>query len=195
VAILVGGCGEPSWKAAAAKASDTTGPGTPATLWGKPLSLEGATLRVGDAAPDVTLADRTGREVKLSSLRGKVVLLSVVPDLDTPVCTSQTHKFSKLAPGMGPDVAVVTVSTNSPFDQERWCRENEISNLRMLSDRQRMGFGSAYGVKIAGKSTLARSVFVVDRQGVIRHIETVGEMTREPDYAAAMEAVRKLLRE
>jgi len=193
--VLLVGCDQPAWMSAAAGASDRTGPGTPVTRYGKTLELQGDAKHLGDPAPDFLLPDLTGKEIRLSSLRGKVVLVSVVPSLDTPVCANQTHRFNEFAPDLGPDVAVLTVSADSTFDQARYCKVNDVRNLIMLSDAQRLAFGQAYGVRIAGKTILARAVFVIDRKGVIRHIELVGEQTNEPDYAAALRAVHRLREE
>ncbi len=191
-AALPGGCGEPAWRASAAPRSDRTGPGTPATRFGRPLSLQGRPLKVGDAAPDVVLDDRVGGEVRLSSLRGKVVLISVVPDINTPVCASTTRRLDEAAPRLGDGVAVVTVSADSPFVQDAWCRENECSAVRMLSDRARRQFGQAFGVTVAGEDVLARSMFVIGRDGTVRHVEVVGEQSDAPDEAEALGVVRRL---
>jgi thiol peroxidase len=189
---LIVGCGEPAWRTSAAESSAVTGAATTPTRFGQPIRLAGNTLAVGDRAPDVTLVDRHGRNVRLSSLRGKVVLLSVVPDINTPVCASTTRRLNALAPQLGEEVAVLTVSADSPHEQDAWAAANNCRAVALLSDDLRKQFGRAFGVAVAGEPVLARSMFVIDREGVIRHIEVVGEQTDAPDGAAALAVVRRL---
>lgn len=186
------GCGEPAWRATAAPSSDHTGPGTPATRLGRPMQLEGNVIRAGDPAPDVVLEDLQADDVRLSSLRGRIVLLSVVPAINTPVCSSTTLHLEQEASRLGEDVKVVTVSADSPFDQEAWMRENGCSAVTMLSDRRRREFGRAFGVAIAGADVLARAMFVIDRAGIVRHVELVGEQADAPDEKAALRVARRL---
>jgi len=160
------------------------------TFQGKPLTLLGPELRVGDSAPDAVLLDNDLAKVKLSELAGKVRVIASVPSLDTPVCDTETRRFNEAAAALGPDVAIVTISMDLPFAQKRWCGAAGIDAVRTLSDHRSAAFGSAYGVLIKGLRLLARAVFVVDAAGVIRYIQLVRELTDEPDYAAALEAVR-----
>ena len=159
---------------------------------GTPLTLVGAETKVGDKAPDVELVGNDMAPVKLSAFRGKVLVLSAVPSLDTPVCDRETRRFSEEATRLGEGVAIVTVSMDLPFAQARWCGAAGIQNVRTLSDHRDASFGTAYGVLIKELRLLARAVFVVDRGGTIRYAELVKETTHEPDYKAALAAVEKL---
>ncbi len=163
------------------------------TFKGSPLTLVGPTLKVGDRAPDAKLVANDLSEVSLSSYKGKVVVFSAVPSLDTAVCDIQTRKFNEQAQALGPDVVVVTVSMDLPFAQKRWCGTSGLRNVVTLSDYREASFGQAYGVLIKELRLEGRSVFVVDRQGAIRYIQIVNEMTHEPDYAPALEAAKRLL--
>ena len=163
------------------------------TFKGNPLTLVGNEPRVGQAAPDFTALANDLAPVTLASLRGKVVVLSSVPSLDTPVCNLQTRRFNEEAGRLGADVAILTLSMDLPFAQARWCGAAGVKHVRTLSDHRDAAFGQAYGLLIKELRLLARAVIVVDRQGVIRYIQGVKELTQEPDYAAALEAVRKIL--
>jgi len=169
-----------------------TGPEIPVARGGRALTLEGRSLKVGDTAPDATLLDPGYKEFKLSSLRGKVVLLSVIPGLNTPVCDQSTRFFERAAGQMGDDVAIVTISMEDPFEQDRYVRVNEIRRHRLLSDHRDKEFAQAYGLYVKETGYLARSVLVIDKAGVIRYIETQREMNRIPDFDAAIETVRQL---
>ena len=162
------------------------------TFQGNPLTLLGSEVKVGDDAPDVELLDNELNPVKLSSLKGKVAVLVAVPSLDTPVCDVETRRFNEEAASLGDDVAVVAVSMDLPFAQARWCGAAGIENVQTLSDHRDAAFGTAYGVLIKELRLLARAVFVVDRDGDVRYVQLVNEVTDEPDYEAALAAVRKL---
>jgi thiol peroxidase len=162
------------------------------TMRGNPLTLVGPALEVGSPAPDVELLDNALKPVKLSSFRGKVCVISSVPSLDTPVCDIETRRFNTEAGKLGDNVVVLTVSMDLPFAQKRWCGAAGVENVVTLSDHRNADFGSAYGVLVKELRLLGRSIFVVDQKGVIRYIQTVKEISEEPDYGAVIEAVKKL---
>lgn len=159
------------------------------TFQGNPLTLLGEELKVGDKAPDVELLANDLSPVKISSYLGKVVVIATVPSLDTPVCDLETRQFNERATSLGDDVVVLTVSMDLPFAQKRWCGAAGVERLTTLSDHKDAAFGKAYGVLIKELRLLARAVFVVDKTGVIRYIELVKEITKEPDYDAPLNAV------
>jgi thiol peroxidase len=163
------------------------------TFKGAPLTLAGTEVRVGDRAPDFTALDVGLAPVSLSAFRAKTVVIASVPSLDTPVCDLQTRRFNEEAGRLGAGVQVLTLSMDLPFAQKRWCGAAGAKNLTTLSDHRDAAFGLAYGVLIKELRLLARAVFVVDRQGVIRYIQVVGEIATEPDYAAVLDAVRKVV--
>jgi len=159
------------------------------TLKGNPVTLVGKEVEVGDAAPDVTLVDNDLKEVALSSFRGKVVILSSVPSLDTPVCDTETRRFNEEAAKLGDGVAVLTISMDLPFAQKRWCGAHGIERVKTLSDHRDAAFGKAYGVLIKELRLLARAVFVVDSGGTICYVQLVKETSQEPDYGSVLAAV------
>ena len=164
-----------------------------ATVRGNPLTLVGKELRVGEPAPDFEVLDNDLKPVKFSSYRGKVVIICSVPSLDTPVCDIETRRFNQEAPNLGPDVVILTVSMDLPFAQKRWCGAAGVENVTTLSDHREAAFGQAYGVLLKELRLLARSIFVVDRDGVVRYVQLVKELGEEPDYEAALDALKKIL--
>ncbi len=163
------------------------------TLKGNKVTLVGSEVKVGQKAPDVELVANDLATVKLSTLlQGKIGIVASVPSLDTPVCDTETRRFNQEAAGLGQDVAIVTVSMDLPFAQARWCGAAGIQNLRTLSDYREAAFGTSYGVLIKELRLLARAIFVVDKQGTVRYIQLVKEIATEPDYQAALAAVKAL---
>ncbi|MCX5670762.1 MAG: thiol peroxidase [Planctomycetota bacterium] len=162
------------------------------TFKGGPLTLVGSEVRVGDPAPDFTAIDTDLAPVALAAYRGKVVVLAAVPSLDTPVCSLETRRFNEEAAALGPDVQVLTISMDLPFAQKRWCGAEGVTRVKTLSDHRDAAFGLAYGVLIKELRLLARAVFVLDRQGVIRYAHLVKEIATEPDYREVLDAVRRL---
>ena len=131
--------------------------------------------------------------VRLADLKGKVIVICSVPSLDTPVCDAEARRFNTEATGLGDDVVVVVISMDLPFAQKRWCASIGVQNVQVLSDHNQASFGSAYGVLIEALRLLARAVFVLDKHGIIRYTELVEEVTQEPNYDAALGAVKELL--
>jgi thiol peroxidase len=163
------------------------------TMKGNPLVLVGPALKVGDSAPDVELVGNDLQPVKLSSLGRKVFLYASVPSLDTPVCDMETRRFNEAAANLSDDVAIITISMDLPFAQKRWCGAAGIDKVVTLSDHRDASFGESYGVLIKNLRLLARAVFVLDAARTIRYLEIVNEVTKEPDYEAALSAVKELI--
>ena len=165
------------------------------TLRGTPFQVEGPELKPGDKAPDFKLQQRTEsglQDISLRDFAGKTLLLSVVPSLDTSVCALQTKKFNERAAQLPENVAILTVSTDLPFAQGRFCGAEGIDRLMTASDHLDVSFGKAYGVLIADgplARVLARSIFVVTPDGNLKYVEYVPEIASEPDYDAALAAV------
>jgi thioredoxin-dependent peroxiredoxin len=163
------------------------------TMKGKPLTLVGNEINVGQRAPDFVAIDNNLNPVKFSSYLGKTCIISSVISLDTPVCDTQTKKFNEEASHLGPDVVILTLSMDLPFAQKRWCGQAGAGRIQALSDYRDASFGTSYGVLIKELRLLARAVFLVDRKGALQYKEVVKEMTEEPDYNAALNGLKKLV--
>jgi len=163
------------------------------TMKGNVLTLQGNDIEAGDKAPDFEVLDNDLSTVKLSDYTGKVVIISSLPSLDTPVCDIQTRKFNEEAAKLSTDAVVLTISMDLPFAQKRWCGAAGVDNVRTLSDHRDASFATAFGVLITELRLLARAVFVVDKAGTVHYVQIVDELTNEPDYEAAIDAARALL--
>jgi thiol peroxidase len=159
------------------------------------LTLAGNEVKVGQAAPDFKLNFFEGgmKTLALADVKGKPTLLSVVPSLDTAVCAMQTKKFNDQLASLGDRINAVTVSLDLPFAMNRFCGAESIKNMRVGSDYQDRNFSTSYGTLIEELKIDCRAVFVLDASGKVKHAEYVGEVTNEPDYDAALEALRSEL--
>jgi len=162
------------------------------TMKGNPVTLVGNDVQIGESAPNCTLVANDLSDFQLSSLKGKKVILSIVPSLDTAVCDLQTKRFNQEAANLGSEVAIVTISMDLPFAQKRWCGATGSDQIQTVSDHRDAAFGEAYGVLIKGLRLLARAIFVVDAEGVLQYKQIVSEITNEPNYDEVLEAVKKL---
>ena len=161
------------------------------TMRGQPLTLVGPELKVGDRAPAFEAVDGDYRTVRSSDLAGKVLLIASVPSLDTGVCSLETKRFNEQAAKLPKGVAVLTISQDLPFAQTRFCTAEKIGNLRVLSDHVWRSFGLNWGVFIKETGLLARTVWVVGRDGRIVYSQVVPDLSQFPDFDAALAAARQ----
>ncbi len=162
------------------------------TMKGNPLTLVGNLPQIGESAPDFEILDNDLSPVKLSSFPGKVCVIVSVPSLDTPVCDIETRRFNEEAGNLGSDVEIITISMDLPFAQKRWCGAAGVEKVITLSDHFDASFGMDYGILIKELRLLARAVFVIDREGFVQYVQTVKEVTDEPDYNKVLDAVRNI---
>lgn len=162
------------------------------TFKGKPLTVIGDQLNVGDQAPNFTLVANNLSEVKLADSAGKIRLISVVPSLDTGICDAQTRRFNEEMSKMGDNVIGYTISVDLPFAQSRWCGNAGVERVITLSDHRDMNFGDAYGTHVKELRLEQRAVFVVDADGTICYVEYVPEIAQHPDYDAALAALKEV---
>ncbi|MFA1821299.1 thiol peroxidase [Virgibacillus oceani] len=160
------------------------------TFQENPVTLLGKEINEGDQAPDFTALSNDLKAVSLNDHKGKVKLISVVPSVDTGVCSLQTQRFNNEAASIG-NVQVITVSMDLPFAQKRWVEENKVDKLDLLSDHRNADFGEKYGVLIEELRLLARSIFVIDSDDKVTYKEVVSEVSNHPDYDKALEAARQ----
>lgn len=161
------------------------------TFQGNPLNLEGSRLSVGNTAPDFTLIKQDLSPMHLKDVSG-IKIISVIPSIDTPVCDIQTRRFNKEASEIK-GATVITVSMDLPFAQARWCGAIGVENMIVASDYADRDFGKKYGLLIKELKLLSRAVLVLDKDNKVVYTEYLKEITNEPDYKAAIEAVKKLL--
>ena len=163
------------------------------TMKGKPLTMVGNDVKIGQKAPDFVAIDNNLAAVKFSTYHGKICIISSVISLDTPVCDIQTRKFNEEASRLGSGVVILTLSMDLPFAQKRWCGAAGVDRIQTLSDHRDASFGTSYGVLIKEHRLLARAIFLVDREGLLQYKELVKEVTHEPDYDAVLSQLKKLV--
>lgn len=159
---------------------------------GEPKSLVGPEVKVGAKAPEFKCLSNSLGAVTLADTPAKARLFSVVPSLDTPVCSTQTKKFDEGVAALKDKVACYTVSLDLPFAQKRFCGDQHIDSMQTLSDVADNSFGTGWGVLLEGLplKLLARAVFVVDKTGTVTYAEYVPEVTSQPNYDAALAALK-----
>lgn len=163
------------------------------TTHGRPLTLLGPDLDVGAKAPDFTVLDGSAQEVRLSDQGGKVKVISVTPSLDTPVCDLQLRRFNSEAANFPAGTVVMNVSMDLPFAISRFCTVADIDRVVALSDHRDASFGLAFGVLIKESRLLARSIFILDRENVVRYREIVPDLSSHPDYEKALRALQSVV--
>ena len=163
------------------------------TFKGNPLTLVGPQLKPGDKAPDFKCVTGSLTLVGIADTPAKARLFSVVPSLDTPVCSAQTKKFEESVGALGDKAACYTISLDMPFAQKRFCTAENCPNIQTLSDVHNQSFGQNYGVLIEGLPIplFSRAIFVLDKNNKITYAEYVSEVTSEPNYDAALAALKQ----
>lgn len=157
---------------------------------GSGVTLLGDQIKVGQKAPAFTALDNNLKEIASAEYDGKIRLIASVPSLDTPVCDAEIHNFNKEAAGISKDIVITFISMDLPFAQKRFCQDNDIDNVKTLSDHRDADFGLKYGVLIKELRLLARAIFVVDKGNSVKYVEYVPELTSHPDYKAALNALK-----
>lgn len=162
------------------------------TFAGNPVTLNGQFPAVGTKAPPFTLVGKDLKDVSLKDFAGKRKVLSIVPSLDTPTCAKSTRVFNEKASSL-PNTVVLVISADLPFAQARFCGAEGLSNVITLSTLRGSEFKKNYGVEIASgplAGLCARAVLVLDENDVVKHAELVSEIKNEPNYEAALAALR-----
>ena len=160
------------------------------TFQGSPLHLVGTLPSVVQKAPDFALLANDLTPRSLQDFVGSVLVIATVPSLDTPVCDTEVRRFNQAAATLSGKLRILAVSCDLPFAQARWCGAAGISAVQSLSDHRDTSFGQQYGVLIKELRLLARAIFIIDAQGIVRYVQLVSEMTSEPDYEAALNAAK-----
>ena len=160
------------------------------TFQGKPLTVTGRLIKEGDRLPKFTVSDANLADLTEAAVVGKNTIILSVPSVDTPVCAIETKRFSQEISKRAGALQLLTVSMDLPFALKRFCSAENIANITTTSDYKHRTFGENFGVYIQEMGLLARAVFVVDTTGKVVHVEYVGDISQEPDYAAALTALK-----
>ncbi|MEK6732000.1 MAG: thiol peroxidase [Candidatus Omnitrophota bacterium] len=161
---------------------------------GDPVTLIGEEIKTGQNAQDFKVLNTNLEEVRLSSFKNKIKLIASVPSLDTPVCDLEIKRFNDEAAKLSKDLVIIFISMDLPFAQKRFCQANEIKIVKTLSDHRDADFGQKFGVLIKELRLLARAIFILDKNDVIKYIQIVPELTSPPDYDAALSALKNLVK-
>lgn len=158
---------------------------------GQEVHLIGNRPQIGDLAPDFTLLNKDLEKISLADFQGKKKVLSIVPSIDTGVCSVQTRQFNgNLADRE--DTAIITISIDTPFAQARWCGVEGLDQAVMLSDYFDNSFGKSYGLLMEEWHILSRAVLILDESNTVRYVEYLEDVHQEPDYQAAIQALDTL---
>jgi len=158
------------------------------------VTLIGDEVKVGDMAPEFTSAAQNWAPVNpVADSKGKVIILSAVPSLETDVCDRETRRFNEEAAKLGDDIIVYTISTDFPMSQKRWCGAAGIENVEVVSDVLNAEMGEKYGILIKERRYLRRSVFIVDREGKLTYVNYLPQLGQEPDYDEVIAEAKKAL--
>lgn len=160
------------------------------TFKGNSVTLEGNEVKVGDIAADFNLTDNALGNISLKDTSGKRIFV-VVPSVDTPVCDREIRRFNEEASKLK-DVSIYVVSADLPFAQIRWCGGANIDKVKTLSDYKNRDFGRNYGVYIKELGLLTRAIFVLDENNKIVYVEYCKEVSSDPDYESAINAVKNI---
>ena len=164
---------------------------TTVTLGGNKVSVSGKLPKVGSRLPKFALTTGTLGEIGNADIKGKRVIFNIFPSIDTPTCATSTRTFNEIASGLT-NTDVYCVSADLPFAQGRFCGSEGLANVKTASSF-RSNFGSVFGVNLTSgvlKGVLARAVVVVDGTGKVLHTELVSEIANEPNYSAAINALK-----
>ena len=158
----------------------------------KTVTLEGKLPKLAQMAPGFKVVDEQFTPVMLSDFKGKTVLISAVPSLDTGVCALQTKRFNSEVSHFSDDVVILTISADLPFAQKRFCKVENVDKIKVLSDSVWRDFGEKYGLLIQDYGLLARAIFIIDAEGQLQYQELVPNIAEHPNYDAALEALKTI---
>ncbi|MEI8621203.1 thiol peroxidase [Pseudoalteromonas sp. B129b] len=159
---------------------------------GKPVTLLGQGISIGDSAPNFKVVDDNFTPVTLEDYKGQAVLISVVPSLDTGICSLQTKHFNEKVASQFPSVVMLTISADLPFAQKRFCKAENIDKITTLSDSVWRDFGQKYGLIIKDMGLLTRTVFILDESHNVIYKQLVSSLSTEPEYNSVIEKLKTL---
>ena len=168
-------------------------PGTQVSKKGQNLPLTGTAIKIGQRLPETELVEaKTMNAIDLNDYQGRVLFLSIVPSIDTSVCEAQTHYLGEEGDALPATIKRITISRDTPFAQARFAKEAKLEDIHYLSDYKEGAFGRSTGLLIDGPRLLARSVVIVDKQGIVRYIQVVPDITHLPDMDKAFAKAKEI---
>ncbi|MBQ4835339.1 MULTISPECIES: thiol peroxidase [Pseudoalteromonas] len=162
------------------------------TAGGKPVTLLGSGVAVGEQAPSFKVVNADFTPVSLSQFDGKAVVISVVPSLDTGICSLQTKYFNEKVASEYPNIVMLTISTDLPFAQKRFCKQEGVDKIQTLSDAVWRNFGEQYGLLIKDMGLLSRAVFILDKEHKVKYKQLISNLASEPNYADVIKSLDTL---
>jgi thiol peroxidase len=164
-------------------------------LGDKFATLLGDDVKVGDVAPPFTSTVPGWAAVKpLEESKGKVIIVSAVPSLDTEVCDRETRRFNEEAASLSDDIVIYTISTDFPMAQKRWCGASGVDRVKVVSDVLETEFGLKYGLLIKERRFFRRAVFIVGRDGKLTYVNYLPKLSEEPNYDEVINAAKEALK-
>ena len=163
------------------------------TIGSKEFQVVGDMLTIGSQAPDFKLTANNWTSKTLSDYTGKVKILSIVPSLDTRVCSAQTHRFNQEASSLDQNIVILTISADLPYAQRRWCGAEGVDRVETLSDHMDMNFSTAYGVHVSDMRICQRAAFVVDKNNIIQYAEYIPKIGDEISFADVLSKAKSLI--
>ena len=158
----------------------------------KYVTLLGTQVAIDEQAPNFKVVDKNFAPVQLSDFKDQTILISVVPSLDTGVCSLQTKRFNEEAAKLPKNITILTISNDLPFAQKRFCKVENVDKIKVLSDSVWRNFGESYGLIIKNMGLLTRAIFIIDNQGKVKYKELVANISEHPDYESALSAVKDI---
>jgi thiol peroxidase len=162
------------------------------TFQGNPLTLVGPEVKVNQKAPDFEILSNDLKQFTMKDFQDKIKVICCVPSLDTPVCDLEIKRFNEEAAKFSKNILIIFVSMDLPFAQGRFCQSFKIDRVKTFSDHAQATFGLHYGALIKELRLLTRAIFVIDHQNIVRYVEYVPEITHQPDYVKALEALQAI---
>lgn len=156
----------------------------------KYVTLLGNQVDIGDQAPNFKVVDKNFSPINLADFKDQTLLISVVPSLDTGVCSLQTKRFNEEAAKLPKNITILTISNDLPFAQKRFCKVESVDKVKVLSDSVWRNFGENYGLIIKDMGLLTRAIFIIDNQGIVKYKELVANISQHPNYENALSAVK-----
>ena len=158
----------------------------------KYVTLLGTQVNIGEKAPNFKVVDKNFAPIALADFTEQTVLISVVPSLDTGVCSLQTKRFNEESAKLPENITILTISNDLPFAQKRFCKAEKVENIKVLSDSVWRDFGAKYGLLIKDMGLLTRAIFIIDSQGKVAYKELVENISQHPDYDKALAEVKNI---